>query len=518
MGSPKDPPPPAPPADPLAGVDPDSLDGALKPGSFVGEYQIETLIGEGGMGSVYRAVQPIIGKKVAIKVLAGVLSRDGNAQKRFALEARAVNEIGHRNLVDIFSFGRLPDGRHYYVMEFLEGHSLGEVLRERGKVPAQEVFPLFRDIGRALAAAHGKGIIHRDLKPDNVIMVADKDQPGVFQAKLLDFGVAKLLEQDTVPGAPKTQAGATLGTPQYMAPEQCVGGKIDARTDIYALGVMFFQVLTGRVPFDGNTVIEIWQGHVSKPPPKLSDVAPDMVATSSELEALILQMLAKDPKKRLQSAAQFCEALDAVAPTLGVPRARLGREPRLSQPLVKPATQIVVSEPGGLPRPDTRELRAMADSFEVHRLVDVVSLDEAMGMSGQSGMPAPAPAPVRAPVPNEPTALPIPGPPTHGPMAAAPDPHIDVPMAELHLDGPSRARRYRPTLGPTPTQSSTTSSPARRPAVTAQTPVEATSASVLPIVIGILVVALLAAGAMVFMNARKHGGGGGDTTPSEQQP
>ncbi len=511
MGSPKDPP-PTPPADPLSGLDPDALDAALQPGSFVGEYQIETLIGEGGMGTVYRAVQPIIGKKVAIKVLAGVLSRDGNAIKRFALEARAVNEIGHRNLVDIFSFGRLPDGRHYYVMEFLEGRSLGEVLRERGKVPAQECFPLFRDIGRALAAAHGKGIVHRDLKPDNVILVADKDQAEVFQAKLLDFGVAKLLEQDIVPGAPKTQAGATLGTPQYMAPEQCVGGKIDARTDIYALGVMFFQVLTGRVPFEGNTVIEIWQGHVSRPPPKLADVAPDMASSSAELEALILQMLAKDPKKRLQSAAQFCEALDAVAPTLGVPRARAGRAPRLSQPLVKPETQVVVSEPGGLPRPDTQELRAMADSFEVHRLVDVVSLDEAMGMSGQSP-PAPARPQSAPPRPPEPVVLPMPGPPTHGPMAAAPDPHIDVPMAELDLDGPARSRRYRPpplapmSLGPT-------SAAGRRPSVTESTAVPAKS-SVLPIVIGILVVALLAAGAMIFLGAPRRGSGG-EGQPTEQ--
>ena len=502
MGSPEDP--PSTP-DSASGLPPEAGDPGLPAGSFVGEYQIETLIGEGGMGSVYRAIQPIIGKKVAIKVLAGSLSRDGNAIKRFALEARAVNEIGHRNLVDIFSFGRLPDGRHYYVMEFLDGRSLGEVLRERGKVPAQEVFPLFRDIGRALAAAHGKGIIHRDLKPDNVILVGDRDQPGVFQAKLLDFGVAKLLEQAIVPGAPKTQAGATLGTPQYMAPEQCVGGKIDARTDIYALGVMFFQVLTGRVPFDGNTVIEIWQGHVSKAPPKLLDVAPDIVASSAELEALILQMLAKDPKKRLQSAAQFCEALDAVAPTLGVPRARAAREPRLSQPLVRPQTQMVVSEPGGLPCPDTQELREMADSFQVHRLADVVSLDEAMGTTGQSQHAPPPPSP--PPRQPEPTALPMPGPPTYGPLAAAPDPHIDVPMAELHLDGPTRGRRYRPQ--PVPAVQSTVSSPGRR---AAEAPASAPGPSVLPIVIGILVAALLAAGAMIVLGGQRRSGSDGQST------
>jgi serine/threonine-protein kinase len=499
-------------------------EGGLAAGTFVGEYRIEALIGEGGMGTVYRALQPVIGKKVAIKVLAGVLSRDGNAIKRFALEARAVNEIGHRNLVDIFSFGRLPDGRHYYVMEFLDGHSLGEALRQRERLPASEVFPLFRDIGRALAAAHGKGIIHRDLKPDNVILVADPDQPENKRAKLLDFGVAKLLEQD-VPGAPKTQAGATLGTPQYMAPEQCVGGKIDARTDIYALGVMFFQVLTGRVPFEGASVIEIWQGHVGKPPPRLGDLAPD-IENSPQLEALVLQMLAKDPQKRLQSASQFCEALDAVSPTLGMPPARSAREPRLSNPLVKPSTEVVMAAPGGLPRPDTQQLRVMAASFEVNHLTDVISLDEAIG--GASGaFPAPAP-----PERNAPSAIPSPYPPMEAappsiqlpglpglvreaepPRSAARDPYSgqqsDGPDIDLERPAPTQqVSRFRNTV---PVGSGVRRGPTHVPA-----PRQSEGGGRVFVIIAVVLVALAIAAAVVI-SKKRAAPAGDDVTPAEEK-
>ena len=282
----------------------------LSAGSRVGEYQILTRIGEGGMGTVYSAVHPIIGKKVAIKVLAARLAKNKNAIRRFVLEARAVNDIQHPGLVDIFSFGQLTDGRHYYVMEFLEGKNLGDVLRERIRLPMAEALPIFIEVGRALVAVHSKGIVHRDLKPENILLLSSP-QPGGQKVKLVDFGLAKLVEG--VPahlseGGPRTAAGVNVGTPHYMSPEQCRGLKVDVRADLYSLGVLFYETLTGTLPFDGPTAVDIWQAHVERSPRIPSDVAPG--AVSPALNAVILRLLAKQPEYRIQSAADFCSVLE----------------------------------------------------------------------------------------------------------------------------------------------------------------------------------------------------------------
>ncbi|MBN2576323.1 MAG: serine/threonine protein kinase [Deltaproteobacteria bacterium] len=282
----------------------------LSAGTLVGEYQIQERIGEGGMGTVYSAIHPIIGKKVAIKVLAGRLARNKNAIRRFVLEARAVNDIRHPGLVDIFSFGQLTDGRHYYVMEFLEGRDLGDVLRERICLPMAEAVPIFIEVGHALVAVHSKGIVHRDLKPENILLLS-APQPGGPRVKLVDFGLAKLVEG--VPahmreGAPSTAAGVNVGTPHYMSPEQCRGLKVDARADLYALGVLLYETLTGKLPFDGATPVDIWQAHAEKPPRPPIAVAPN--AVSPALNAVILRLLAKQPENRFRSAAHFCAALE----------------------------------------------------------------------------------------------------------------------------------------------------------------------------------------------------------------
>jgi serine/threonine protein kinase len=287
-----------------------SLGTKLSEGTKVGEYQILARIGEGGMGTVYSAIHPIIGKKVAIKVLAARLAKNKNAISRFVLEARAVNDIQHPGLVDIFSFGRLTDGRHYYVMEFLEGRNLGDVLCERVCLPMSEALPLFIEVGRALVAVHLKGIVHRDLKPENILLLASV-QPGGQRAKLVDFGLAKLVEG--VPahlsaGGPRTAAGVNVGTPHYMSPEQCRGQKVDARSDLYALGVLLYETLTGRLPFDGATPVDIWQAHVEKVPRAPIDLAP--TAVSPALNAIILRLLAKKAEHRFQTAADFCAALE----------------------------------------------------------------------------------------------------------------------------------------------------------------------------------------------------------------
>ena len=278
----------------------------LAPGTPIGDYRVEAEIGHGGMGTVYKAVHPMIGKRVAVKVLKAALSDNQNAVKRFTLEARAVNEIRHRNLVDIFAFGQLPDGRWYLVMEYLEGQNLGEVLDKRGRMPAAEALPIFLEVASALEAAHAKKIVHRDLKPDNVFLVA-APVPGAAAVKLLDFGIAKLMEGHGLSTGPRTVHGSTLGTPHFMSPEQARGQAIDGRSDIYALGVLLYRTLTGVLPIDGPDMLSICRKQVMDTPVHPMARAPG--AVSPALNQIIMKMLAKSPQQRYQSAAEVRAAL-----------------------------------------------------------------------------------------------------------------------------------------------------------------------------------------------------------------
>jgi serine/threonine-protein kinase len=287
-----------------------SADGELTAGTMLGEYRVEAKIGEGGFGAVYRAVHPLIGKMAAIKVLNRQYSSNPQMVSRFIAEARAVNQIRHRNIIDIFSFGSLGDGRQYYVMELLEGKTFDGYLRERGALPPSEALPILQRIGRALDAAHAAGIAHRDLKPENVFLVFDEDG-GVFP-KLLDFGIAKLLADS---GAlHKTRTGTAMGTPYYMSPEQCRGKDVDHRADVYSFGIMVHEVLTGRVPFDGEAVMDILVKQTTQAPPRMSAVNP---ALSPELDAPVLQMLEKDPARRPTSIGVAMEALIQAAKRAG---------------------------------------------------------------------------------------------------------------------------------------------------------------------------------------------------------
>src|SRR5262249_52669990 len=208
----------------------------------VGEYRTESKLGEGGFGGVYNAVHPLIGKSAAIKVLNRQYSSNPQMVSRFIAEAKAVNQIRHRNIIDIFSFGQLDDGRQYYVMEYLDGEPLDALLDRHGKLALVEALPILRGIARALDAAHAKGVAHRDLKAENVFLATDSDGGGVWP-KLLDFGIAKLMApEDGVKH--KTRTGTPVGTPYYMSPEQCRGRDVDHRTDIYAFGVLAYLMLT----------------------------------------------------------------------------------------------------------------------------------------------------------------------------------------------------------------------------------------------------------------------------------
>jgi serine/threonine-protein kinase len=258
---------------------------------MVADYRIEGMLGAGGMGEVYAAVHPLIGKRAAIKVLRAELSVNREAVERFVQEARAVNQIGHPNIVDVFAFGALADGRSYFVMEWLKGESLRARIK-RDRMLLSEVEHVVEGICVALEAAHEKGIVHRDLKPDNVFLVAVKNAPPMV--KLLDFGIAKLMgTEDT--RVERTRTGNLLGTPAYIAPEQARGEQIDQRVDVYSLGAMAYEMLAREVPFPARSAMDMVAQHLYTEAPSVRRKARDV---PTELDALIARMMAKAPELR----------------------------------------------------------------------------------------------------------------------------------------------------------------------------------------------------------------------------
>jgi eukaryotic-like serine/threonine-protein kinase len=280
-------------------------DAFLEPGTQLGEYRVEGPIGEGGMGVVYAAVHPLIGKRAAIKVLKKELCRVAFNVERFVDEARVVNQIGHPNIVDVFAFGQTADGRSYFVMEWLRGESLRE-RAERSRLDLDEICDVVRPLARALEAAHEQGVIHRDLKPDNVFLVDVRGEAPLV--KLLDFGIAKLAREEH--RMERTATGAMVGTPQYIAPEQAKGYAIDHRVDVYSLGGIMFELLTGRPPFDADNAMEMVAKHLMEPAPRASA----FTYVPPVLDDLVLAMLAKDPAARpsLADVASVLEQLNAL--------------------------------------------------------------------------------------------------------------------------------------------------------------------------------------------------------------
>jgi hypothetical protein len=357
-------------------------DRELAPGDKVGEYEVEAKIGEGGFGTVFRAQHPLIGKLVAIKVLARQYSAQPEMVSRFVAEARAVNQIRHRHIIDIFAFGQLPDGRHYYVMELLDGMALDEHLAVVGRVPLGEAIPILRALARALDAAHGKGIAHRDLKPENVFLARETD--GSVFPKLLDFGIAKLLSAGD--GAKhKTRTGAPIGTPYYMSPEQCRGRDVDHRTDIYAFGAMAFKMLTGRVPFDGETYMDILLLQLNEPPPLPSSIAPELPPA---VDQGILWMLQKEPAARPPNLVTAVRALEDAAVAAGV---------EVAAPV--PTGVLTAARPLSQPGPAGTTPSAVGATTRLGTAptVDAAQLSAAVGAAPSlAAVPTPVPAaPVR---------------------------------------------------------------------------------------------------------------------------
>jgi serine/threonine-protein kinase len=321
------------------------------------------------MGSVYLAEHPLIGKKVALKVLHSEFSGNDDIATRFFHEAKAVNDIQHPNIVDILDYGVIPNRGQktvYFIMEFLDGQSLAHLIQAQAPLPAERALAIGLQVADALAASHKQDIVHRDLKPDNVMLIP-RGRVHDF-IKVLDFGIAKLTGGHH-PGSRRTRTGIVMGTPAYMSPEQCQGtGNVDHRTDIYALGILLYEMLTGRVPFLGEGFGEVLVQHITMPPTRLSLITP----IQPHVEAVVLKALEKQPEARYPNMDEFMKALadpvgyveshGGLAGFLGANLSSTGASPYT--PLSPVPGQLMTPPPGQLtpmytPTPGTLALPGM---------------------------------------------------------------------------------------------------------------------------------------------------------------
>jgi serine/threonine-protein kinase len=280
-------------------------------------YRIEASIGAGGMGVVYRATHVLIDKRVAVKVLRRRFAKQPDLSERFAREAKVASSIKHQHVVDVIDFGTTPGGSPFCVMEFLDGHSLAREIDQRGRLPPAFALELGIQVARGLAAAHQAGAIHRDLKPENVFLVPSEDVEGRrgVCAKILDFGIARLPANKLR----LTAAGSVIGTPEYMSPEQARGDEVDARSDLYALGVMLFEALSGQVPLQGDSLAGTLTKQVFEAPPTLREIDLRLDGLPS-IEAVLARLLAKSRDERPADALAVVRLLaTAMANDLGGP-------------------------------------------------------------------------------------------------------------------------------------------------------------------------------------------------------
>src|SRR5215203_2384654 len=289
------------PADGIAlEKDPDSLIGT----TLAGKYRIDERLNEGGMGTVYRGTHVLMEKTVAIKVLRPALAADEKIVARFSREARAASRISHPHALSVTDFGEDENGNVFLVMEFLSGKTLKQVIRDGGPLSLTRVVDITRQVGDALNAAHAQGVVHRDLKSDNIMLL---DTMTGDYAKVLDFGIAKINEPDGSTDTGLTAPNLVIGTPQYMSPEQCAqNAEIDARSDIYSLGVILYEMLVGHVPFSGDSPTMVMMKHLQDPVPSVLEERDDVPAS---IGRVVARAMAKVPGHRYQSVAELVEDL-----------------------------------------------------------------------------------------------------------------------------------------------------------------------------------------------------------------
>jgi len=345
-------------------------------GQLLGDrYHIESRIGEGGMGEVYLATHVLMGRRCALKVMSQALSQDPDAVSRFNREATNASRISHPNVCAIYDFGLTPDGLVYLAMEYVDGRTLNAVAEERGPMPVAAAVDLIRQCAAGLEAAHELGIVHRDLKPDNIMVVSRPDRDTV---KLVDFGIAKAIAGDV--GQRVTKTGFVVGTPEYMSPEQLAGDPMDGRSDQYSLALVFYRLITGRLPFDGASIQETVVKRLTDPPHPLAMARPEGKFPAG-LQAVMDRALARRPAERYDTVGDFVRALQGVAPG----------DAERTRPLVAPRAA------GAASIPPTRRLTAKSGLRSKAALAAVGVVAVALGAWGVvqlTGAPSSSPPPV----------------------------------------------------------------------------------------------------------------------------
>ena len=289
-----------------------TLPDILPPGTrLAGRYVVVELIGGGGMAQVYRAEHETIGRAMAIKVLVRELAHEPSIVVRFLQEARAASKIHHENVVEVTDFGETEDGRPFMVMEYMEGEDLGHTLAREGHLSWDRTQPILLQLLAALQAVHEQGVVHRDIKPENIFLVSRMGSDDFV--KVVDFGIAKVLRGGGGSGKSLTIRGQLIGTPPYMSPEQCLGADVDARADLYTVGIIAYELLTGRTPFEGDDAVKMIRKHVYEPVPPMAELSPH-IAVDPRVEAIVRRALAKDRDERYSSANELARALLRDAP------------------------------------------------------------------------------------------------------------------------------------------------------------------------------------------------------------